>query len=183
MDADDISEPVRFYVQRNFLIKNVEVDCIGSWAKKIDDRGNEIAEYKMPTQHDKIKRRFLFRAAIIHPSVMFRKKFILKAGFYPEDANLMEDTVLWGRAFKKGLVFANLNRNLLKFRIDNLFFERRSGLKYGFNLIKKRFIINYLLKTNLTCYLWVTLIGIIKMLPPTILKTIYIINHRLDIIE
>jgi len=109
-----------------------------------------------------------------HSSVMFRKNLIQKAGFYPVDAPLMEDNLLWGNALIAGLKFANIPEYLLKYRIDKDFFFRRSGISYGWNFIKKRFIINKLLKLPVYSYLLIGLIGLIKMMPSFILKYFYL---------
>jgi hypothetical protein len=85
----------------------------------------------------------------------------------------MDDNVLWGRALKEGLRFANIPYFLLKFRKDRSFYKRRSGRKYGWYYIKSKFTICKLLNLPLYNYLLSFLIGILKMLPSGLLKFIY----------
>lgn len=66
---------------------------------------------------------------------MYRRHLIEKADFYPIDAILMEDKVLWGRALKHGFKFGNIQEYLFKFRIDRSFYKRRSGFHYGLKYI------------------------------------------------
>lgn len=173
MDADDISLPARFEKQLNFFFSNPDVSCAGTWYEEIDESGNHLHYRKLPTEHDKLLKRYYMRAPFAHPSVMFRRRLIINAGFYPTDTFLMEDNVLWGRALLANLRFANIPEYLLKFRIDKNFYKRRSGLKYGWNFIKTRFKINKSLRFPHYSFLLLLIIGIGKMMPPFILRFFY----------
>lgn len=70
---------------------------------------------------------------------MYRMDLIEKAFFYPTDTILMEDNVLCGRALYAGLKFGNIPEYLIRFRMDNSFYKRRSGVKYGINFTSLRF--------------------------------------------
>ena len=146
MDADDISLPSRFEKQRKFLLDNPDISCVGCWYQEIDESGKHLSDRKLPIDHEALKKRYYTRTPFAHPSVMYRRKLIEIAGFYPTDTVLMEDNVLWGKALKKGLRFANIPEFLFRFRIDKEFYKRRSGFKYGWNFIKTRFKINRSLK-------------------------------------
>jgi hypothetical protein len=87
----------------------------------------------------------------------------------------MEDNVLWGRALKAGLRFANIPIFLFQFRIDEKFFKRRSGFKYGKSFIKTRCKINRSLKFPLYSYLFILLIGFVKLMPPFFLRYVYLV--------
>jgi glycosyltransferase involved in cell wall biosynthesis len=175
MDADDISNPLRFERQRNFLLDNPEVSCVGCWYEEIDESGRHLSDRKLPTDHETLKKRYYTRTPFAHPSVMYRRQLIEKAGYYPTDTVLMEDNVLWGRALKAGLRFANIPIFLFQFRIDEKFFKRRSGFKYGKSFIKTRCKINRSLKFPLYSYLFILLIGFVKLMPPFFLRYVYLV--------
>ena len=85
----------------------------------------------------------------------------------------MEDTVLLRRALKFGLKFANIPEYLLKFRIDKDFYKRRSGVKYGWNFIQTKFLVNNMLDASYYVYLLIVGNGVVKMLPSILLKYFY----------
>ncbi len=146
MDADDISMPARFEKQRNFLLANPDISCVGCWYEEIDEEGKNNSYRRLPVGHEALRRLYFTRTPFAHPSVIYRRQLIEKSGFYPTDTVLMEDNVLWAKALSQGLRFANIPEYLLKFRKDERFYTRRSGLKYGWNFILTRFKINKLLK-------------------------------------
>lgn len=173
MDADDISLPERFGKQRDYLIAHMEITVLGSWYEEIDEEGNVLRLRKLPEDHEKLRKRYLTRTPFAHPSVMFRRELIEVAGYYPEDTYLMEDNVLWGRALMKGLKFSNIHEPLLKFRITDDFFRRRSGLHYGWNYICTKLKTNRELKVQFQFHLLSTVIGLLKMMPGRFIKLIY----------
>ena len=179
MDADDVSHALRFEKQRTFLIENKDIACVGCWYEEIDESGNHLTNRKLPIDHEALKKRYYTRTPFAHPSVMYRRQLIEKAGFYPIDTILMEDKGLWGKALKAGLKFANIPEYLLKFRIDKGFYKRRSGLKYGWYYMMSTFKINKSLNAPVYSYLLSTMIGVVKMLPAFILQYIYL-TRRLD---
>jgi glycosyltransferase involved in cell wall biosynthesis len=163
MDADDISIPERFEKQRSYLIKNPDITVLGSWYEEIDESGRHLAYKKLPNEHEALKKRYYTRTPFAHSSVMFQRRLIEKAGFYPTDTILMEDNVLWGRALKERLRFANLPIYLLNFRIDCSYFKRRSGFKYGLYYGRTRLKINKSL--GFQFYSISLIIGFVKMMP------------------
>jgi glycosyltransferase involved in cell wall biosynthesis len=173
MDADDISSSERFQRQHEFLMSNSDISCVGSWYEEIDEAGRHLSYRKLPVSHEDLIRRFRIRVPFAHPSVMFSRNLIEKAGYYPVDTMLMEDSVLWGMALKAGLKFANVPELLLKFRIDEKFFSRRSGFKYGWKFIITRFRVNKALNFPSHTYLYILMAGIIKMMPSFFLSYVY----------
>jgi len=172
MDADDISLPARFEKQRYFLLKNDEISCVGSWYEEINEAGKHLSFRKLPVEHEKLRKRYMTRTPFAHPSVMYHRRLIETVGFYPTDTILMEDNVLWGKALKAGLRFANISEYLFKFRKDKNFYIRRSGIKYGWNYIITRFKINKSLNLPVYAYILSLLIGLFKMMPSFILRYI-----------
>lgn len=179
MDADDISLPTRFVKQRTFLLEHSDTSIVGCWYEEIDEEGKHLSYRKLPIKHEDLRKRYFTRTPFAHPSVLYTRELIEKAGYYPTDTVLMEDNVLWGKALKAGLKFGNISEYLLKFRIDKDFFERRSGIKYGWKFMKSRFKINNSLKFPFYSFLLVFLTGIIKIMPPIFLRYIYLITSKL----
>lgn len=173
MDADDVSLPERFELQYSFMKDNPGIGCVGSWYEEIDGNGTCLYYRKLPVSHKELRKRYFTRTPFAHPTVMYRKSLIEIAGFYPSDTILMEDNVLWGRALKAGFTFANIPEYLFKFRIDENFYKRRSGLKYGWSYIKTRFKILGDLKSPAGPYLLSLLVGVVKMLPPFLGRIFY----------
>jgi glycosyltransferase involved in cell wall biosynthesis len=178
MDADDISLPSRFEKQRTYLSENTDISIVGSWYEEIDESGKHLSYRKLPTDHDSLRKRYMTRTPFAHPSVMYRRELIEKAGFYPTDTTFMEDNVLWGRALLGGLRFANIPEILFRFRIDRDFYRRRSGINYGWKYIQRKSELNC--KLNSPFYLFPLLVGkgFLKMLPSFIFKHIFVISRR-----
>ncbi|MCE5344881.1 MAG: glycosyltransferase [Bacteroidales bacterium] len=179
MDADDISSPERFEKQRNSLLNNTDISCVGCWYQEIDVSGKHLSDRKLPVKHEALRKLYYTRTPFAHPSVMYRRNLIETAGLYPTDTILMEDNVLWGRALKKGFKFANIPEYLLKFRKDESFYKRRSGINYGWNFIITRFKINRSLSFPKYSYLLLFMVGIIKMMPSFVLRYIYVVARKL----
>lgn len=173
MDADDISASTRLEIQHKFFQSNPDISCIGSWYQQIDEFGNVISYEKLPLEHTEIKLFFMKRSPLAHSSVMYRKGLIEKAGYYPTDTLRLEDNVLWGNAFLKGLKFSNVPEFLLKFRIDKDFYKKRSGVKYGTSFIITRFKILKALNAPIQAYLFSLMVGIVRMMPTFVIKSIY----------
>jgi glycosyltransferase involved in cell wall biosynthesis len=178
MDADDISLPERFVKQRDFLFMNPDISVMGCWYRKIDEAGRYMSAMELPLNHGDLVKLYYTRAPFVHPSVMFRKNLIERAGFYPVDAPLIEDNLLWGRALIAGLKFANIPEFLFDYRVDKDFFIRRSGITYGFNFIRRRIFINKALGFPVYSYILLLIIGIIKMMPSFILRLVYTLDGK-----
>jgi glycosyltransferase involved in cell wall biosynthesis len=178
MDADDVSMPGRLDKQHMFLSQNHNIACVGCWYEEIDGSGKHLSSRKLPIDHTTLVKRYYTRTPFAHPSVMYRRELVEKSGFYPINTHLMEDNAFWGKALQEGLKFANLPEFLFKFRIDEGFYKRRSGISYGLSFIKERFRINHALKFPLHAFLIIVLEGIVKMMPPFFLRIIYLINRN-----
>jgi glycosyltransferase involved in cell wall biosynthesis len=181
MDADDISYPSRIEKQRNFLLENIDVSCVGCWYQEIDEMGKHLSDRKLPINHESLKKRFTTRIPFAHPSVLYRRQLIKKAGYYPTDTILMEDNVLWGRALLQGFRFANIPEYLFKFRKDKLFYKRRSGVKYGWRFVRTRFEILRSLDSPISSYIITFITGVLKMMPSCILRSIYKLTNIFEV--
>ncbi|MDO5760273.1 MAG: glycosyltransferase [Bacteroidota bacterium] len=131
MDTDDISKPDRFEKQIKFLEEHKEIDVVSSWIDEfVGTTDNVISTRKLPETTEEIFRFGKGRNPINHPSVVFRKSAVLKAGSY-QHFPLFEDYYLWVRMLMQGAKFYNLQEALLFFRTTEDMFKRRGGLKYA----------------------------------------------------
>ncbi len=120
MDADDICLENRIEKQMDFLLKNLDVDILGTQIEYIDSHGFVIQKgwTQSPEMHQEILNFLKYRCALFHPTVVFKKDAIIniggyKYGFYGEDYEI------WIRAALAGLKFHNLKEVLLKYRIHD----------------------------------------------------------------
>ncbi len=115
MDVDDISLPERLETQVRYLESNKEIGVVGSSAQVIDRWGRPLFVVKFPETHSLIFWSLHFRCPIIHPTVMARRDFYLKAGGYSHEWPHAEDYDLWARMVYQS-VFHNLGEVLLQLR-------------------------------------------------------------------
>lgn len=125
MDADDIAEPERLFLQQVFMDEHPEVGVLGS-AFRFFGMENRIVS--MPLENEEIKSRLFFFSGFCHPTVMIRNEVLKKNNVlygspvpyqddYGHKLNEMEDTGFWHK-LKHLTHFANLAQPLLKYRIE-----------------------------------------------------------------
>ena len=132
MDTDDIAKPERFQEQIK-IFKNNEVDLVGSWIDEFWEVNNKIEVQKIrkvPKNDREIKEKLKFLNSFNHPTVMYRKNEVLKAGNYSEKYHLMEDYYLWVRMAMDNCKFYNIQRSLLFFRTTPDTYKRRGGIRF-----------------------------------------------------
>lgn len=130
MDADDIAVPNRFEMQFNFMQDHPEIDICGGWLSEFFDSLNDVRQVKkLPETHDQIIRYAKKRSPFNHPTVMYRKSAVLRAGNYNQARNL-EDYNLWVRMLHQGSKAYNFQTNLLFFRANENMYARRGGFRY-----------------------------------------------------
>lgn len=115
MDADDVSYPDRLAIQADFLLNNVEVDVVGSFADTIDENGIITGQRTVPTGHAEIRRN-LWANPFLQPSVMFRRERIVSIGGYDTQRRFHDDYELWFRCGAADFGFANIPANLIQYR-------------------------------------------------------------------
>ena len=115
-DCDDWWYPEKLEKQIDFLEKNKDIDICGTQIRQVDTNYQEITQQiKYPTQDHVIKGTLLQGSnCIAHPSVVFRKSIIEKAGIYDDFYPLAEDYVYWLRCLR-WYNFANLDEVLLDY--------------------------------------------------------------------
>lgn len=173
MDADDISLPERFEKQISFMELHPETECLGTWAIEINSDGSEYYKKQMPETHEGCWNQFMIRDCLIHPTVMFRRSYIEKAGVYSLDTYFGEDTMMWAQGFAAGCKFANVPEYLFKFRLNDDFFNRRRGWKHAKGILTLRWRVNKMLCYPLKAYLYAIAYAGAKIMPTKVLNLIY----------
>jgi len=97
MDADDICLPERLNLQYDYLVANPKCAILGTWANIIDESGNLISTWRMPTSDEFIKWNLLWQNTFIHTSVIIRKDVLSNCEPYHECYHYTEDYELWER--------------------------------------------------------------------------------------
>jgi glycosyltransferase involved in cell wall biosynthesis len=177
MDADDISIETRLEDQLNFMENNPDIDIVGGAIIEIDENSKPGRTLKYPLTHADCLNFYKKRDPLAHPAVMFRNTFFEKAGFYVPisiTAN-WEDSILWGKGFKNGCVFANLDKPILKFRVNPSFFGKRRnfGLKLASSFFKDKSKIIKELNLGYISYLYLFGYCSVMLAPPFLKKIAY----------
>lgn len=173
MDADDISLPERLEKQIAYMETHKDCDALGTWAIEINSDGSEYYRKQMPETHEGCRKLFMIRDCLIHPTVMFRRSYIEKAGLYSLDTYFGEDTMMWAQGFAAGCKFANLPEYLFKFRLNDDFFNRRRGWRHAKGILTLRWKVNKMLHYPLKAYLYTIAYAGAKMMPTNVLNLIY----------
>jgi glycosyltransferase involved in cell wall biosynthesis len=102
LDSDDKVYENRFEIQEDFLNDYKNVGVVGSQITFIDEDGNVTGNSKYPIGILNHSPDFRRKCLLAHPSVMFRKSMVLRAGGYRrvlkyKDVDLSEDFDLWLR--------------------------------------------------------------------------------------
>lgn len=149
MDGDDISKPERFKEQIEIFKNNSNLDICGSWIDEFQmkDKKLEVQSIrKVPETNNEIYKKLKFICSFNHPTVMYKKSKVLKAGNYLQTFAL-EDYYLWIRLALNKCKMYNIQKSLIYFRITDGTAKRRGGikllksdLKFQKYLLKEKFI-------------------------------------------
>lgn len=94
MDSDDISLPNRIEKQVKFLMNHKDISLCSTYARLFgDDKGLKTVPFTNP---EEVKIQLLFRAVLIHPTVMGERKIFEKYK-YDEKYKCSQDFELWSR--------------------------------------------------------------------------------------
>lgn len=149
MDGDDISKPERFEEQLEIFKNNPDLDICGSWIDEFQMRNGKLEVQsirKVPETNSEIYQKLKFICAFNHPTVMYKKSKVLKAGSYLQTFAL-EDYYLWIRLALNECKMYNIQKSLIYFRITDGTAKRRGGikllksdLKFQKHLLEEKFI-------------------------------------------
>lgn len=127
MDADDVAEPQRFAVQ--LPVVEAGADIVGSALVEFADEGGEVlATRTPPLTQQAIEHRARFHSPFNHPTVVYRRAAVERAGGYRE-LPLLEDYWLFARMLASGARAANVAEPLVRYRVGAGAYQRRGGLR------------------------------------------------------
>ena len=115
MDADDVSLPHRFSVQLPLIESGA--DLVGAGLVEFADDESEPGRLRVPPI-----------GAFNHPTVVYRRSAVLKAGGY-QFLPLLEDYWLFTRMIAAGATVANVAEPLVMYRVGSGAYDRRGGLR------------------------------------------------------
>ncbi|KAE8764543.1 glycosyltransferase [Georgenia thermotolerans] len=126
-DADDISLPQRFAVQVPLVAGGL--DLLGSAITEfVDDPAVPGMSRVLPAQAAEISATARFRDPFNHPSVVYRRSAVSRAGGY-QHLDLLEDYWLFARMIATGARVANVPEPLVLYRVGAGAYRRRGGVR------------------------------------------------------
>lgn len=182
MDSDDICIPSRFEKQIDFFKTNKDIQILGGqiiqFKNKIEEK---VLRRKLPIKHIEMISLMKTRSPFAHPTVMFKKEVMTKTQGY-STVYFPEDYDFFVRSFLHGFKFANLDENILFFRLGEdevSSIKRRWGKEYAkseFKLYMHFYRINFF---NLFDLLKMILLKIpLRLLPFRLFKSIYLYSTK-----
>ncbi|WP_299997042.1 glycosyltransferase [uncultured Cedecea sp.] len=173
MDSDDISCSNRIETQVKFMSDNIDIDVVGSDVIEISEIGDELYYKKMDSDSEIIMKKIIKKCPLNHPSVMFRTSLFEDGVRYNASLKNTQDYYLWIDLLSAGKKISNINKPLLKFRVDNNFHSRR-GFKKAINDLNARcYAFKKLEVLTLTNILHTVLLFLLRISPPFLKKIAY----------
>ena len=127
MDSDDICVYNRAEIQLPLMNK---YDLVGGFISEFENEENNIIGIrKVPEYYKEILKFSKTRSPFNHPSVMFNRKCVLKAGNY-QTLLYLEDYYLWVRILEQTDSVYNVQSVLVKMRSGVSMRSRRGGKTY-----------------------------------------------------
>lgn len=179
MDTDDIALPSRFEEQINIFKKN-DIDVCGSWVSEFEDSELNIVSCRIvPEYNQEIVNYAKTRCPVNHPSIMYKKDAVQKAGGYKK-LMWFEDYYLWARMIISGAKFYNIQKTLVNMRAGYQQLERRRGFKYAMSELKLQVKFKSMKFINSGEFIKNVLIRFtVRILPKSITKLSYIILRKI----
>lgn len=129
LDSDDLMDPQRLTKQMLAFSQNQLLGCVGSQMQLINSNGEEIGTTAYPTKSTEIRKTLQHQNCIGHPSVMFRKDWVVSAGGYRKNLTGVEDYDLWIRLSAQ-FDLINLSERLTKYRVSPGQYSKTFGHDY-----------------------------------------------------
>ncbi|KAF9658584.1 glycosyltransferase [Tenacibaculum mesophilum] len=145
MDSDDVCYLDRATKQVNFMEKNPDILISGGAIEEFSEEHGMQMIRTYPKNSVKAKK-YIYKASIFaHPAVCFKKDFFNKGFRYDANHKFSQDVDLWFRALNKNIEIANIKDVVLKLRVQDNFYKRRSYKKAigEFKIYYKGIITNY----------------------------------------
>lgn len=156
LDCGDTCVANRFKIQEDFLISNPDHSLVGSWVKWVcNETGDEVFNFKPPTEHKKIKKKMSIRCNLIHPSVMYRLATVKELGKYPSNYTAAEDYAYFFKIAKHSKVanipkyLTSTEHNIKGISITDKKNQNKSKLKIVMKYGKRDFYLLYGIAYNI----------------------------------
>jgi len=127
MDADDESLPDRFEQQLRALVED-SLDLIGGGMVEFGSGSERQLGVRIPPSGARIGPYARFHDPFNHPTVVYRREAVQRAGGYRDDTPMMEDYSLFARMIAAGARVDNLAVPVVRYRVDEGAYKRRGGL-------------------------------------------------------
>ncbi len=127
MDTDDISKPDRCEKQLKRFQEKPDLSIVGSHIDEFcGEKENVISQRRVPTDSASIYRYAKRRSAFNHPTVMYKKREVIKQHGY-SNLKRNQDVDLFGRMLFAGCRGENIDEALLWFRSSDELAQRRKS--------------------------------------------------------
>lgn len=140
MDSDDYAVPDRCERQLKLLREDPKLGMVGSYeAEFINGIENVVSIHRVPEENDSIRKFMRRRCAVLHPTVIFKKSEVIRAGNYQKSSifAVYEDYDLFSRMiFDAKVKCYNIQEPLYYIRTSEDFFERRGGIAYAKTVLR-----------------------------------------------
>lgn len=139
MDADDISNIIRFEKQLEYFKQNPNIDLIMSAANYIDEKGNFVKSSNIINSNC-IKKMLIYGSVSIHPTWMFKRKILQKVIKY-DNVTYVEDYDFLCRTILMGYNIGFINEYLLDYRIRSSGITRakRAEQEYIYQIVNNNY--------------------------------------------
>lgn len=126
MDADDISMPDRFALQVDYLRRHPDVAVVGGSIQEFNATNDCVSIRHYPETHEEVIGYVCKASPCAHPAVMMRRSIFENGISYDERFRTSQDLALWYDIVCEGLKINNMKEVVLRFRLDDGLFNRRS---------------------------------------------------------
>jgi glycosyltransferase involved in cell wall biosynthesis len=175
-DADDLSYPERFRLQKALLAQHDAVDVVTAWQHDFSlEKQRIIATNRCPEFADEIRARLQVRNPVCQPSMMIRSDVFRRHGGYNESVPLLEDYELHLRWVSQGVRYRCVQLPLVRVSVSAALYGRRGGLAYArrefaFRLNAAR---SGMLRGGPRFYLVTMLYVLFRSVPATVRRRLY----------
>jgi len=135
MDSDDIANSDRMLKQLEMMR---DADILGCYVSEFTAEPDDSQAFRIvPIKHEDIKLFARRRNPFNHPSVLYKKSAVLRAGGY-EKFPLCEDYHLWIKMLLSGCIAVNISEPLVYMRVGSGMHKRRGGWAYFKSMLNFR---------------------------------------------
>lgn len=183
MDSDDISDPLRFERQFNYLQEHPEIDVLGGALQEFNDGNPNLNVRHYPLTPEQCREYIVKASPLAHPTVMMRRRIFDEGITYNEQYRTSQDIALWFELLSKGYSIANIPEVTILFRRDDAVFKRRNRSK-AINEFKIYMSgIKRLYGVYTFAYLYPMFRLVFRLLPTFVVKWIYGSSIRKRVVE